>query len=287
MQFFKTRFFIILLCIAIVLTLVPIVWTAMGRTDLVRGAVGIAATPFKWCFNACANAIKGFGAYFTEFDRLKAENEYLKDRLEDYEEQKNISRVLDEENRWLRKYLGLKDENEHFELADATIVSKESSSSSQIFTLNRGSSDGIKVGMPVITESGVFGFVKEVSIFSCKVVGMLDASASAGAIIERSGAIGVAGGAFELRSDGLCEMSYIEAGSDVKVGDIVVTSGVGGVYPPGIKLGRVVEISTDALSRNMVATIQPYVDFENASRVMIITSFSRTSDTTTKTGMVG
>lgn len=275
MNFFKSKFFIIVLCVALVLTIIPSVWAMMGRTDLARGAINIAASPFRWCFNGISGAVRGFAAYFTEFDRISAENEALRELLKDYEAQKDRNEYLEQENNWLKNYLELKDDYNEFSFAEATVISREAGSSTQLFTLNRGSLHGVEVGMPVVTERGVVGFVSEVGITSSKVTGLLDASASAGALVERSSEVGVLEGSFELRADGRCKLSYLEKNADVKVGDLIVTSGVGGVYPEGLRLGRVVGISHDPYDRSTYATVEPSVDFDNLNRVMIITETKR------------
>lgn len=275
MEFFKSKFFIILLCVALVLTIVPTVWAMMGRTDLARNMLGVAAAPFRWCFDGISGAIHGFGAYFTEFDRLRAENEALRDILSDYDAQKDRNDYLEAENKWLKNYLELKNSYEEFVFADATIISRESGSSTQLFTLNRGSIHGVEVGMPIVTEAGVFGFVSEVGLNWCKATGLLDASASAGAIIERSAEVGVLEGSFELRDDGRCRLSYIDLDADVRVGDAIVTSGFGNVYPAGLRLGRVVSVSQDPYNRMTIAEVEPFVDFDSIQKVMIITEVKR------------
>ncbi|MBO5270011.1 MAG: rod shape-determining protein MreC, partial [Clostridia bacterium] len=132
----------------------------------------------------------------------------------------------------------------------------------------------------------VFGYVKETSVTSCKVVSIVETASAVGAFIERSGATGLVEGDYTLRADGLVLMKRIPISADVKVGDPVHTSGTGSVYPRGLLIGTVKEITSDPYSRTLTAVIAPREDFtalDDISHLMIVTGFevyARPSDST-------
>ncbi|MBO5270642.1 MAG: rod shape-determining protein MreC, partial [Clostridia bacterium] len=139
----RNRFFLIAFCVALVLVTVPTVLSVMGFRDLVREAVQTVATPFQWCITKVGDGFSGFVSYFSEYDRLKEENEALREQLRDYEDALAENDVLVSENRWLREYLSLKNEHIDYTFVDAAVVGRESGSVSTVLTLNRGTAHGV------------------------------------------------------------------------------------------------------------------------------------------------
>ena len=276
MSALKSRFFAVALCVALALTIVPSVLSAMGMRDLVREAVQTVSMPFQWCLSKVYDGVTGFTAYFTEYDRLEAENAALREQLREYEEALAENEVLRSENHWLRGYLSLKNEHIDYTFLDGAVVGREAGSYATVITLNRGTAHGVEAGMPVITENGVFGYVKEVSFMSSKVVSIVETASKVGAFVERSGVTGLVEGDFSLRKDGLVVMRSIPQNADIVEGDLVHTSGTGSVYPRGLFVGRVASISADPYSRTLVAVIEPAEDLlavDDVSHLMIVTGY--------------
>ena len=272
----RNRFFLIAFCVALVLVVVPVILSAMGLRDLVREGIQTVASPFQWCVTKAYDGVAGFVAYFTEYDRLVSENEALREQLRQYEDAAYENEVLSAENRWLREYLSLKNEHIDYTFVDAAVVGRESNNVMTVISLNRGTAHGISVGMPVITENGVFGYVKEVSKTSCKVVSIVETATAVGAFIERSGVTGLVEGDYTLRMDGKVVLKNIPQTADVKVGDPVYTSGTGSVYPRGLLIGTVESVSADPYSRTLTAVILPKEDFlalDHISHLMIVTGY--------------
>ena len=288
MSFIRSRFFLVALAIAVVLTVFPLAMTALGFGDIVSSGVQTLSYPFRWCIGKVYDGLSGFAAYLTEYDKLKEENESLRAELQALLEAAGENEVLREENRWLRKYLSLKNEHIDYCLLDAAIVGRESTPFATVITLNRGSAHGVAVGMSVITEKGVFGYVKEVSYMSCKVVSIVETATAVGAFVERTGVTGLVEGDYTLREDGRVIMKNIPVGSDLVVGDRVHTGGTGSVYPRGLLIGTVLSISADPYSRTLTAVIEPAEDFltiGTMSHLMIITAYEIYSEDVTDTAV--
>ena len=276
MKFVKTRFFIVCVCIAVVLVLVPAVLAAFGQVDVLRSGLKTLAKPFEWCGSRAADAIDGFVSVFADYDELQRENEQLRDALESMEEQRLDNEVLAAENSWLRNYLEIKNKNAELSLLDAKVISFEAGNYSTVLTLNKGSVHGVKKNMPIITEDGVLGHVSEVGLDWCKVTSIVESSSKVGVYTDRTGVIGTAEGSPELRAEGKCLMSY-EASADIKVGDRVYTSGTGSIYPDGLLLGRIATIEADEATRKLMAVVEPSVDFLKLTElrgVMIVLGYS-------------
>ncbi len=273
-KFFKSKFFVISLLIAIVLVIVPSVLSAMGLSDQVRGALGTLATPFRYVFTEVAEGAEGFVSYFREFDTISAENRILKDKIADLENKLREAEAIKEENEWLYKYLGLGREHTDYKFEAARVIGRESGNYMTVFTLNRGSMHGIEVNMPVVTEAGIVGYVSEVGSNWCKVVTILETASSVGAYVERSGELGLVEGVYELKNNGVCRMSYLPSDADIKVGDLILSSGIGSIYPRGLPIGIVRELTPDEFGRDLLATVEPSADLSDLRNVMIIKSFT-------------
>ncbi len=242
----------------------------MGQVSVFHNALGVVATPFRWCFTKVGDAFSGFGDYFTEFNRLQEENESLAERVAQLEQENAHVDVLEGENEWLRNMLRVKKVLEHCETVEAEVIGRESNSYMTLYTLNRGSIHGIEAGMAVVTDSGVVGRVESVGLNWCRVSAIVETGVSVGAICARSGARGIVDGTLGLRGEGQCAMNYINEFSDIEVGDSIISSG-GGIYPFGFLIGTVVEKTFDSSTRTVSAIIEPSVDFGTLSRVLIVT----------------
>lgn len=270
MNIFKNRFFIIALTAAFLLSILPTVLCAMGQGSYVRAALGTIAQPLATLAAKAGDGLSGFSIYFTEVERLREENQALREELDDCKDRIYNAKMLEEENSWLSDYLGLKKEHSDFIFEEAAVIGRESGNYSTVYTLSRGSLHDIEVNMPVVTEDGVVGYITEVGPTWCHAVSMIETASAVGAYVERSGALGLVEGSFELRFDGKCRMVRLAADADIRVGDRVLTSGIGSIYPRGLFVGEVESIEADPNSRTLTAVIAPRIDHATVSKVMII-----------------
>ena len=272
MRYFKNKFFIICFTVVLCLTVFSVVLSASGNAWFLKDAFNVISTPFRAAFNYCADGVQGFVDYFTEFDRISAENEELRKENEELKKLQADLEVLKEENAWLRDFLDVKNHNTSFEFEDATVIGKNSSSAHSTLILNKGSLHGIAEGMVVIAGQGLVGRVTEVGLNTCEILCITDISSSIGALVERSAMIGIIEGYYENECRFLYTTGFSDA-SDIEVGDVIISSGSGSIYPYGLKIGTVTEVTLDDASRSVIATIKSAVDIQNVNRVMIIKSF--------------
>ncbi len=272
-KFFRSRFFIVTVIVALVVVIVPTVLSAMGLSNYVRGALEMIAQPFQTAFTWVGDAVSGFGEYFTAVRDLSAENERLREQLDAAEDQLYNARLLEEENAWLRDYLGLKRLHTDYQFEEASIIGRDAGNAATSFTLNRGSLHGIEAGMPVLTDVGIVGAVVETGATWCRVETLIETASSVGAYIERSAQSGVVSGSFALAAEGRCVMDYLPADADIRVGDRILTSGISSIYPPGLYVGEVTALTADPYRRTVTAEITPAVELGALKKVMILTGF--------------
>jgi len=174
------------------------------------------------------------------------------------------------ENIRLRKLLQFKEGEEFSELLGRTVgarvIGRDPVSWYQALFIDRGKEDGVTAGMPVINYEGIVGYVSQVGLGAAKVRLILSSDVFVGAIVQRIRAGGVVTG--KGGATGLCEMIYLPLDADIREGDIVVSSGVGGKYPSGIRLGSVLSVvKEDHFQR---ALIFPAVYFSKLEVVLVL-----------------
>ena len=117
-KLFQNKFFLICVCIAVVLCAVPSTLAIMGYRGLSKNIVGTVTVPFRWCVTVVGNAFEGFGRYFSSIDAMQAKNEELQSENQALREQIEAAEQLERENERLREYLDIKAKNPTFEMKD-------------------------------------------------------------------------------------------------------------------------------------------------------------------------
>jgi rod shape-determining protein MreC len=195
---------------------------------------------------------------------LEAENADLRRQLDEVRVQYQERRAQADRATQLEGLLTLRDHT-NLQTVAAEIIASSASPDFRTLTIDKGSSDGLKTDMAVIAAAGAVGRIVVPSPHAAKVQLLIDRNAAAGALIERSRAQGVALGGGDQR----LRLEYVSEASDVVVGDLVVTSGIDGIYPKGFTIGHVdtVEKSGPAYKR---ITIKPEVDFSSLETVLVV-----------------
>lgn len=278
MKIFQNKFFLVCLCIALILCTVSTTFSLMGYREPVREVLGVVSTPFRWVATVVTDGIDGIVKHFQLQGALIDRNEDLEEENERLKNESLYVQMLEEENERLRSYLGMKEKYPTYLLEEGMVIGAEASDYITVFTLNRGTAHGIAVDMPVIVEKGIVGYVTEVGLTWCKVSTVLDHSKGFGVYLSSNGTMGVVKGDYALAKEGLCKLYYIEEGKTVSVGDLVFSSGVGSFYPTDLVVGTVESVSVDEYSRQTVATVRPTVDFSSLQYMMIITGYEEPED---------
>ena len=141
----------------------------------------------------------------------------------------------------------------------AEIIAAGATPDFRTVTIDKGSRDGLRTDMAIIAPGGVVGRVAVPSARAAKVQLLIDRNAAAGAIIERSRAQGVVIGGGDER----LRMDYVSEAADIAVGDLVMTSGIDGIYPKGFAIGRVESVEKNGPAYSRIA-VKPAVDFSGA-----------------------
>ena len=180
---------------------------------------------------------------------------------------------IKKENEILRKYYGIKDDNPDYKIEVAAVIRRDPNDDYYGFTINKGSRNDVKLNDPVITENGLVGWISDVQVTTSRVTTLLSPEAKVGAMDKKSGDSGIATGSASYSDKGMLILSVISADNKIQENDIVITTGVGGVYPPDIVIGKVVNLDNDPYDTTPFAVLKPYEDLRSVSDVVVITSF--------------
>ena len=278
-NFYKSKFFIITVSIALVLTFVVSALAVTGHTSFLTSIVNYTIAPFQRGAGSIGLAINGYRSYFSAVDELKKENEDLKQELEEVKSKVYGADALIEENEFYKSFLGIKEDNPDFVLLDAGVIGREAGNYTTVFSLDKGTKGGIEKNMPIVAPNGgLMGYIADAGINWSKAYSIIDPSSSVGVYVERSAEVGVLRGDYELQSDGMCRIDYLDENADIQPGDRIVTSGLGSIYPSGMPVGYVESIEYDDNLRAKYAIVRPIADLTSPQRIMVITSFQANSD---------
>jgi rod shape-determining protein MreC len=226
-------------------------------------AFGVFAEVERTISSGVASVRRVWGGY-AGLRNLKTENEALTRQLEAAQIELQQQRALADRTRTLEQLLDLRDRSKLKTVA-AEIIGGGATPDFRTLTIDKGTRDGIGGDMSVLAPAGVVGRVVVPSARAAKVQLLIDRNAAAGALIERSRAQGVVIGG----GDDRLTMEYVSEVADVMVGDVVVTSGIDGIYPKGYVVGRVETIERSGSSYKKI-TVRPAVDFTSLEEVLVV-----------------
>ena len=246
-----------------------------SNTNLLTNVAGIVATPFRAAAESVSGWVEDNLRFQEEFDRLKEENAALKQELSQLQQQLRQAQVDSSENELLRQLLDLREQRRDLtDFEAAHIINQADSNWDHTLTLNRGSSHGLEISDTVIDCNGnLVGVVTEVGLNWSTVRTVLDPQLELGARIFRTDEIGVIRGDFNLMGNGQLRLDFIDTASGLMVGDLVVTSGLGGYYPAGLSIGTVTELKTDSSGTSRYAVLTPSAELSQLREVFVIKSF--------------
>lgn len=176
-------------------------------------------------------------------------------------------RETQQENLRLRKLLHF-EEKLNFQSIVARVIAKDVSTEFRAIRINRGESSGLRKNMAVVTNEGVVGRVLRTTPSTADVVTIMDSNSAVDAVDERSRARGVVEG----MTDETCQLRYVLRTDDIQPGDVMISSGLGGIIPKGIPVGLVSKVNRKPFGITQDVEIKPSVDFSRLEEVLVITS---------------
>lgn len=232
-------------------------------------------------FSRPANALTNVFEAISDLQNTYEENQRLKTEIDKiYERQSEIS-VLRDENLRLSEELDLQSSLTDFRTISGTVISRNPDSWVDQIIVDRGSQDGVEVGMPVMSGNGLIGRISEVNPTSSKVVLLTNIEQTANQvsseiILDEEIVYGLISG-YDNNNNRLV-MSQITSTIEIEEGELITTSGLGGVIPRGLVIGEVEEVTMDAHGLAQQVYVRPAADFENIRYVTIINRLAESGE---------
>ena len=272
-RFFQNNGGLLLVAAALLAAVLAIGAQILGF-DPLTSALEVLATPFRAASAAVANWTQAQYDRNFRYEDLAADNEALRRRVAQLEQDAIAGQDAQRENERLRDLLGLREERPELQYRDAAVVRGASSNWTADFTIAQGTAGGVEVDDCVIDQYGhLIGVVTEAGPNSSRVTTILDPTLELGGRVARTDEDAILEGDFTLMQEGLLRLSFVSEQAKLVTGDQVTTSGLGGVYPPGLAVGTVrsLHVEEDGVSR--YAQVEPAADIAGTQYVYVIVDY--------------
>ncbi len=262
---------------AVLMIATTVLNTGYGPFSVIADVVFV---PMQNGINKITNVIYDFDDQFQTREELIAENESLKEKVDELT-QKNNELVLDGyELDDLRELYELDDQYSDYEKVGAYVIAKDSGNWFSTFTINKGASDGIEENMNVLAGSGLVGIVTKAGEHYSIVRTIIDDSSNVSAmVLSSSDNLIVSGSLSEMDSSGSLPFSeLLDRDDEVRQNDAIVTSYISEKYLPGLLIGYISRVESDPNQLTKSGTVAPVVDFEHLQEVLVILKLKETGD---------
>ncbi|MDD2672108.1 MAG: rod shape-determining protein MreC [Syntrophales bacterium] len=253
--------------ILIVLSLVILSFN-LKRPDevgFVRKLVMEVAAPIESLITGTFEGIRGVWKRYIFLVGVEDENRSLKKKVDSLTNEIIRYREAYLESTRLKEHLSLR-ESQRMPMVSARVVGKENSSIFKTILINKGTADGMKAGLAVISVEGVVGRIVESSWNVSRVLLAIDYNSNIDAMIQGTRSQGILQGGGAMG----CNLKYVERSEEVKVGDAVLTSGMGGIFPKGLLIGTVVSVDRKDSGLFQKIEVMPAVYFSRLEEVSVI-----------------
>lgn len=236
------------------------------------GVENILSTPLQFIstfFNQAARSINDIFSNFSDNQTLRERNAELEEALARSQAELVELREIASDAARLAELLDYVSATDNQETLTAEVIGYDQNSLIRTIIINKGARDGVAVGMPVVTKQGLVGRIIDVTALAARVLLITDPSSSVSARLQTSRAQGIVQG----RLTGNLRMGLIPLEASVEVGDVVLTSGLGGNFPPDIVIGQVTSVRQFEFELNQEAEVRSLVSFDTLEFVLVVTNF--------------
>ena len=274
-DFFDTWKFKILVGIAVFLAAIMAYAGANGRlTAAPKEILSVAVAPFQRAAAAVSNGVSSLWEKYTNIDAILEENEKLTTENAELRGQMVDYDKLKAENEAYKALTNIQEQHPEMSYVSSFVIGRDPLDSFYGFTLDKGSLDGVEANDAITSDEGyLLGVVTEVDLTSCKVMTILHPSFNAAGVVSRTRDNGIITGSADYAAEGLCILSNLSRSTLTKANDQVITTGLGGVFPPDVLVGVVQELVPEASGKSTIAVLKPGADPRTVKHVFIITNY--------------
>lgn len=258
--------------ITIVILIILVIITNMETSKLynIENVISKIISPVQNGITYLQNKISGNNAFFADMNELKKENQELKQKNSELEQQLRELEIIKAENETLKQYGELTEKYQSYKTIPAYVINRDITNYSKTIVINVGKDDGIEENMAVIADAGLVGYVISVTSNTAKVQTIIDSASSTSSLTSTTRDTMVCKGTIDGTST--LKASYISTDADIIEGDSIETSGMGGIYPKGIYIGKVAKVKEGKNKIDKTVEVEAAVDFDKLETVLIITN---------------
>lgn len=275
-NFFKNKLAVTVVVLSVMFLFLIGYSVRRSKVSMVESSVGTILNPVQGVIYNINNKIKNTFVFIFSFSKVKAENEQLTKRNNELESKALAFDGLKSENEGLREALVFKNRNSIFKFVGCDIIYKSGGSFLDEFTINKGSKDGIKKRMVVITPKGLVGQVTSTASNWSIVQSLANENIAVGGANQNNS--GIVKGYKDSNNNMLAKIYLLPQNADIKKDDVIFTSGDGAVYPKGIKIGYVLSVEEDKAKLTKTAVIQPYINYNKLDEVLVVIPTENTDE---------
>lgn len=260
----------IVITIIILILLVLLSNMKIEQLSYVENAFSSLVMPIQNGLTYLKNKISGNNTFFTDINNLKEENKELREKNSSLEQSLRELESLKAENETLKEAMNLTEKYGEYKTVSGYVINKDITNYSSVIVINIGAKDGVAANMTVIADQGLVGHVISVTDSTAKVQTIIDPASSVSCTISTSKDSIITKGILNQKSS--IKATYIPTEANLVQNDSIETSGLGGIYPKGIHVGTIKEITNTKNITDRYAIIETAVDFSKLDTVLVITN---------------
>ena len=260
---------------------IALIGISVFRSDSVSGVQSVAKSvlmPMQEGLNKTGSAVVDAVTNVESLRKAQKENKELKEQVMQLQQEISLMQQDKYEIDEYRELFQLSNQYEDYEMTGANVIAKDSGNWFHSFIIDKGTNDGLAVDMAVLAQGGLAGIITSVGPSSARVMSIIDDDSNITAMSMSTKERCMVSGDLELYEDGRMCIMYVEKDASISEGDKIVTSNISTKYLPGLMIGYVDSIETDANNMTKSGTIIPYVDFSHLDTVLVITTLKNNGD---------
>ena len=248
-----------------------IIFSLKNNSNIISSGVGSVISPLQKIVYNVNDKLKESFDFFINFSKVKKENEELAAKNAELENKLVEYNRMKDENTTLREMFDYSQANENYNYLGCNIVGYSGGNISNGYIIDKGINDGVKKDMIVITPAGLVGKVTKAENSYSIVQTILNENIAVASMVESTReTTGILQGATDNKNKNLTILSNIPIDSEIKEGDVILTSGLGGMYPQEIRIGEVISVEVDSVGIMKKAIVKPYVDFNKLEGLFVV-----------------
>ena len=248
-----------------------IAFSLKSNSNIISSGVGSVISPLQKIIYNANDKLKGSFEFLVNFSKVKQENEELAKKNAELENKLIEYNRMKDENTRLREMFDYSQAHENYNYLGCNIVGYSGGDISNGYIIDKGINDGVKRDMIVITPAGLVGKVTKSESNYSIVQTILNENIAVASMVESTReTTGILQGATDNKNKNSTILSNIPIDSEIKEGDIILTSGLGGMYPQEIRIGEVISVDVDSVGIMKKAIVKPYVDFNKLEELFVV-----------------